>query len=206
MPRVGEANLGSAAQLFLSWPTTLRACCTISHDPAALSSCRLPCGLVQLAPGACTHTLALCKPSSSPPPCTTTLHRHHLHHRPSQQRRYSVCLVDNPGTYERGRPKVGGLSDPRLGTMDRSYKCETDGSGPAECPGYFGHIALAKPMYHAGFIKTVLKTLRCVSYHNSRIMVTPVGPATHPACSSSSSGRAPHTQQRSTLLTPATAT
>ena len=71
-------------------------------------------------------------------------------------------------------PKMGGLSDPRLGTMDRALKCTTDGAGQLDCPGYFGHIELAKPMFHVGYIKTVLKILRCVSYYNSRLLLEPV--------------------------------
>lgn len=52
-----------------------------------------------------------------------------------------------------------------------------DGNGVLDCPGYFGHIELAKPMFHVHFLKTVVKTLRCVSYHNSKLMVLPVSRA-----------------------------
>ena len=31
----------------------------------------------------------------------------------------SVCEIETAETYEKGRPKRGGLSDPRMGTMDR---------------------------------------------------------------------------------------
>ncbi|EFN55020.1 hypothetical protein CHLNCDRAFT_134851 [Chlorella variabilis] len=91
-------------------------------------------------------------------------------------RRYSVAKIETSQTYEKGRPKLGGLSDPRLGTMDRALKCTTDGNGVLDCPGYFGHIELAKPMFHIHFLKTVVKVLRCVSYHNSKIMVLPEDP------------------------------
>ena len=47
---------------------------------------------------------------------------------PLQQRRYSVAKIDVSQTYEAGRPKLNGLSDPRLGTMDRAVKCTTDGA------------------------------------------------------------------------------
>lgn len=66
---------------------------------------------------------------------------------------------------------MGGLSDPRLGTMDRAVKCITDGCGVTDCPGYFGHIELAKPMFHIHFIKTIIKVLRCVSYHSSKLLI-----------------------------------
>lgn len=90
------------------------------------------------------------------------------------QRRYSVAKIDTSQTYDKGRPKLGGLSDPRLGTMDRATRCETDGGTVETSPGYFGHIELAKPMFHVHFIKIVVKVLRCVSYHNSKLMVLPV--------------------------------
>jgi hypothetical protein len=85
-----------------------------------------------------------------------------------------VAKIETSQTYEKGRPKLGGLSDPRLGTMDRALKCTTDGNGVLDCHGYFGHIELAKPMFHVHFLKTVVKVLRCVSYHNSKLMILPV--------------------------------
>jgi DNA-directed RNA polymerase II subunit RPB1 len=44
------------------------------------------------------------------------------------------------------------------------------------CPGYFGHIELATPLYHIGFNKTVLKVLRCVGYHSSKLLLDPSNP------------------------------
>lgn len=91
------------------------------------------------------------------------------------QRRYSVVKVEVSQTYEKGKPKPGGLSDLRLGTLDRNLKCETDGAGVQDSPGYFGHIELAKPMFHIGFVTNVVKVLRCVSYHSSKLLCGPVG-------------------------------
>ena len=93
---------------------------------------------------------------------------------PHVQRRYSVAKIETSTSYEKGRPKPNGLSDPRLGTMDRALKCTTDGAGVQDCPGYFGHIELAKPMYHVGFMSTTIKVLRCVSYHNSKLLIDKV--------------------------------
>ena len=82
-----------------------------------------------------------------------------------------MAKIDSYQTYDKGRPKMGGLSDPRLGTMDRSVKCLTDGCGVLDCPGYFGHIELAKPIFHIHFLKTVVKVLRCVSYRTSKLLL-----------------------------------
>jgi DNA-directed RNA polymerase II subunit RPB1 len=51
---------------------------------------------------------------------------------------------------QRQRPRTKGINDPRLGTIDRQYNCETCEEGPKECPGHFGHIELASPVFHIG--------------------------------------------------------
>ncbi|CAG8470140.1 13405_t:CDS:2 [Ambispora gerdemannii] len=62
----------------------------------------------------------------------------------------SVALIEHPETMDESghKPKIGGLLDPRMGTIDRNFKCQTCGEGMAECPGHFGHIELAKPVFH----------------------------------------------------------
>ena len=68
--------------------------------------------------------------------------------------------------------------DPRMGTIDRNFKCQTCGEGMSECPGHFGHVELARPVYHPGaqprsffvfsltlplgFIVKVKKILECI--------------------------------------------
>ncbi|KAF7809617.1 DNA-directed RNA polymerase II subunit 1 [Senna tora] len=85
-------------------------------------------------------------------------------------RQMSVVQIEHGETTERGKPKIGGLSDPRLGTIDRKMKCETCTANMAECPGHFGHLELAKPMFHIGFIKTVLTIMRCVCFNCSKVL------------------------------------
>ncbi|WCJ32728.1 DNA-directed RNA polymerase II subunit RPB1 [Euphorbia peplus] len=89
---------------------------------------------------------------------------------PDEIRQMSVVAVEFSETTERGKPKPGGLSDTRLGTIDRKQKCETCTANMAECPGHFGHLELAKPMFHIGFLKTVLSIMRCVCFNCSKIL------------------------------------
>ncbi|CAI0551808.1 unnamed protein product [Linum tenue] len=89
---------------------------------------------------------------------------------PDEIRQMSVVQIEHSETTERGKPKVAGLSDPRLGTIDRKMKCETCTANMAECPGHFGHLELAKPMFHIGFMKTVLSIMRCVCFNCSKIL------------------------------------
>ncbi|GAB2282886.1 DNA-directed RNA polymerase II subunit rpb1 [Dionaea muscipula] len=89
---------------------------------------------------------------------------------PDEIRQMSVVQIEHSETTERGKPKPGGLSDPRLGTIDRKMKCDTCTANMAECPGHFGHLELAKPMFHIGFMKTVLSIMRCVCINCSKIL------------------------------------
>lgn len=54
-----------------------------------------------------------------------------------------------------------------MGTIDRNFKCATCGEGMAECPGHFGHIELARPVFHVGELNqasslTAFQTIRRV--------------------------------------------
>ncbi|PNX78425.1 DNA-directed RNA polymerase ii subunit rpb1-like protein [Trifolium pratense] len=89
---------------------------------------------------------------------------------PDEIRQMAVVQIEHGETTERGKPKIGGLSDPRLGTIDRKMKCETCTASMAECPGHFGYLELAKPMFHIGFLKTVLSIMRCVCFNCSKIL------------------------------------
>lgn len=90
---------------------------------------------------------------------------------PDEIRSMSVARIEHPETFEgtSGIPKVGGLLDMRLGTNDRNFKCATCAGSMSECPGHFGHIELARPVYHVGFITKVKKILECVCFYCSKI-------------------------------------
>ena len=59
-----------------------------------------------------------------------------------------------------------------MGTTDRDAMCGTCGCDAIECPGHFGHISLAQPVYHPGYITNVLKVLRCICSHCGRLRLT----------------------------------
>jgi len=86
---------------------------------------------------------------------------------PDEIDKMSVCQIDTAETMINGKPKLGGLLDPRLGSIDRKLMCATCESNMNECPGHFGNIKLTKPVYHVSFLDTVMKTLQSVCYHCS---------------------------------------
>lgn len=78
--------------------------------------------------------------------------------------------------YENGRPKLGGLMDPRQGVIDRASRCQTCSGNLSECTGHFGHLELKKPVFHVGFIPKTIKILRCVCFYCSKLLVSPSNP------------------------------
>ncbi|XP_043467717.1 DNA-directed RNA polymerase II subunit RPB1-like [Leptopilina heterotoma] len=97
---------------------------------------------------------------------------------PDEIRRMSVTEegIRFTETFENGKPKQGGLMDPRQGAIDEKSRCLTcDGQLP-ECPGHFGHINLAKPVFHIGFLPKTIKILRCVCFFCSKLLISPNDP------------------------------
>ena len=90
---------------------------------------------------------------------------------PEEIREASVCEVTMPETYDGSEPKFNGLFDPRMGVLDFGRLCPTDENSHELCPGYFGHIELARPVFHYQFIQVVSKLLRCVCFRCSNILV-----------------------------------
>ena len=110
---------------------------------------------------------------------------------PDEIRKLSVQQANNTGNmpipagctkyeaYVNGVPQKGSVSDPRMGSSDRSIKCRTcegeeiklpSGKKDSSCPGHFGHIELATHVYHCGFMKEVVDCLSCVCFYCSTLL------------------------------------
>lgn len=85
----------------------------------------------------------------------------------------SVCEVNSWLVYnqETGLPAENGINDPRMGVSMRSIACQTCFGSIKECPGHFGHLKLAEPVYNIEFLSTVYKIIKCICYHCSRLLV-----------------------------------
>jgi len=90
---------------------------------------------------------------------------------PDEIKRRSVAEIVTQETYDGDRPKLGGLFDPRMGVLDHGKKCPTDELDNRLCPGYFGHIELAMPVFHIQFLKYIIQTLKCICWKCSKLLV-----------------------------------
>ena len=91
---------------------------------------------------------------------------------PEELKRRSVVHVTQTILYDSsGDPVVGGLFDERMGVIDHGKICPTDNLDNRFCPGYFGHIELARPVFHTQFIQIIMKILKCICIRCSNILV-----------------------------------
>lgn len=90
---------------------------------------------------------------------------------PEEIKAMSVAKLEFHEVKDNGRPKIGGPLDPRMGTIDRNFKCQTCGENMTDCPGHFGHIELAKPVFHCGFRKKIKKILECVCFNCGKLKI-----------------------------------
>jgi len=91
---------------------------------------------------------------------------------PDVIRKISVGSIITPDTYEEdGTPIDTGPMSLRLGTIDPTQKCKTCGNKVGQCPGHFGHIELAKPIIHVGFVKIIYQLLQVTCCKCRRLLL-----------------------------------
>lgn len=93
---------------------------------------------------------------------------------PEEIRKMSAVKVITADTYDdEGYPIDGGLMDRHMGVIEHGLKCATCGCRSDDCPGHFGHIDLARPIIHVGFIKDIKLLLECTCSECGRLMLSP---------------------------------
>jgi len=85
----------------------------------------------------------------------------------------SVVEVKTYDTYENGRPVKEGLFDPRMGIIEPREICITCKQMNDMCPGHFGHIHLARPIYNTLYMNIIQKILNVTCIKCGRLLVKP---------------------------------
>ncbi|TPX70811.1 DNA-directed RNA polymerase [Spizellomyces sp. 'palustris'] len=100
---------------------------------------------------------------------------------PNDIRKLSVKQITNPLLFDNlNHPTKGGLYDPCLGPHDKGASCGTCSLGYFSCPGHFGHIDLAAPVYNPITFRLMYKLLQSVCFfchrlRSSRIVIAHFG-------------------------------
>lgn len=79
----------------------------------------------------------------------------------------TIAEIYNSGEKE---PVAGGVCDKRLGVIDKN-ECGTCGETALRCPGHFGHIHLAEPVFHMGFLPFLKNILSCICIRCNKLLV-----------------------------------
>ena len=92
---------------------------------------------------------------------------------PEEIRRRSVVEIKNADTFISGNIAVpNGLFDISMGVLENGILCSTDKLDNRLCPGYFGHIELATPVFYIHFMKYILKTLSNICYRCADLLLS----------------------------------
>lgn len=96
---------------------------------------------------------------------------------PEEIRKRSVAEITKTDTYAINEPVMNGLFDPRMGVVDNNKICKTCEQRNTFCPGHFGHIELARPLFYVQFFGIIQKLLRCVCFRCSKLLIDVDDPA-----------------------------
>ena len=87
---------------------------------------------------------------------------------PEDIRKRSVVEVTTDKTYQSGQPVPNGVFDARFGVIENGKVCPTCKQTNQSCPGHFGHIELARPVYLYQFFDTVEKLCNIICLNCSK--------------------------------------
>lgn len=95
------------------------------------------------------------------------------HLSPDEIRRMSAVKIITADTYDDdGFPIEMGLMDMHMGVIEPGLRCKTCGQKVDDCPGHFGHIELAMPVIHVGFVKDIKRLLQSTCRECGKVLLT----------------------------------
>lgn len=80
--------------------------------------------------------------------------------------------IDEQELVENHEPKNGGLNDRRLGVTSRDALCKTCELPNKTCPTHFGHIELAKQIFHYPFLDTIKDVMSMICIRCSNLLIS----------------------------------
>jgi DNA-directed RNA polymerase II subunit RPB1 len=92
---------------------------------------------------------------------------------PEDIRKRSVVEVTTDKTYQSGQPVPNGVFDSRFGVIENGKVCPTCKQTNQLCPGHFGHIELARPVFLYQFLDTAEKLCNLICLNCSKPLMKP---------------------------------
>jgi DNA-directed RNA polymerase beta' subunit len=85
----------------------------------------------------------------------------------------SVVEVTTDKTYQGSQPIPNGVFDARFGVIENGKVCPTCKQTNQFCPGHFGHIRLARPVYLYQFFDMIEKLANVICLNCSKPLASP---------------------------------
>ncbi|XP_068669233.1 DNA-directed RNA polymerase III subunit 1 [Aristolochia californica] len=84
----------------------------------------------------------------------------------------AAVQVYNSRYYDSSRNTVEhGLLDSRMGPASKFGTCATCHGNFTDCPGHYGYLKLALPVFHVGYFGTIVDILKCICKSCARILL-----------------------------------
>lgn len=91
---------------------------------------------------------------------------------PTKIMEQSVCKIDKYlSNIKETSSDEGSVVDPRMGITTKNGICPTCRQTYDLCPGHFGHIDLALPIYNLMYMPVILKVLKCTCINCGALMI-----------------------------------
>ncbi|MBR2022584.1 MAG: hypothetical protein IJ997_02730, partial [Mycoplasmataceae bacterium] len=91
---------------------------------------------------------------------------------PQKIREQAVCKIDKYlSNIKETSADEGSVVDPRMGTTTKDKICPTCNQGYELCPGHFGYIDLALPVYNLMYMPILIKILKCTCINCGELMI-----------------------------------
>lgn len=91
---------------------------------------------------------------------------------PQKIREQAVCEINKYlSNIKETSTDSGSVVDPRMGTTTKDKICPTCNQGYDLCPGHFGYINLALPVYNLMYMPVLLKILKCTCLNCGHILI-----------------------------------
>jgi len=91
---------------------------------------------------------------------------------PEEIKKYAVCEIKHADLYTKDKEaRYDGINDPRLGPINNLIKCDTCHETIKKCPGHFGYLKLASPVYNPIFLKKILLILNNICIYCSNLLI-----------------------------------
>lgn len=89
-----------------------------------------------------------------------------------QQQAHLHVVAKNLYSQDTSRTPVPyGVLDTRMGTNQKNVECATCGKGLSDCIGHYGYIDLGLPIFHIGYIRSVIAVLQTICKSCSRVLL-----------------------------------